>query len=281
MIRKKTMRRNIVLLISLAFLAGWHVAPYAAFAHEGMQEHIRTEVKMDEQLGRAVDLNLTFTDHTGKAVRLADYFTDGKPVLLTLNYFTCTTMCSILLENLARNVRQLGWIPGDNFRMVTVDINPAETVEAAAVKRAEYLKTMGAPNADWSMLVGTEENIRSIADQTGFRYVYDAETKQYGHPMAIIFLSPKGIVARYLYGMDFAPRDLKFALIESSQGRLGSPIDKVIITCYHFDPTRGTYGPYIMGILRLTGAFTILVIGAVMVILWRREAQRKKSEARP
>jgi protein SCO1/2 len=264
----------------MVFGVGVAVQPAAAWAAEPVPAALRG-VGVDERLGASIDRQLAFTDHNGRAVKIGDYLGDGKPVLLTLNYYMCPTLCNLQLNALNDGLRALSWAPGDKYRIVTVSIDPREGPELAKGKRGMYLESLGRGEVDWTFLVGTEQNIRALADQVGFRYEYDAKQDQYGHALVLTFLSPEGMVARYLYGMEYSARDLKFALMEASEGRLGSPADKLILSCFHYDATLGAYGPFAMGIMRLGGLLTVLGMAVAGLVLWTKDRARRLKEAHP
>jgi len=233
-------------------------------------------ITVKEQLGKLADLDATFTDHDGRAVTLRDYFDGERPVLLTLNYYRCPTLCSIQLNALTRALRKLEWAPGENYRVVTISIDHREKPKLARKKRASYLSDLGrGADADWSFLVGTKPMVRRIADSVGFGFRYDPEQDQYAHPAVATFLSPRGKISRYVYGLEFDQRDLKFALMEASEGKVGSTVDKLILSCFHYDASTGRYGAWAFGIMRLGGAVTMLLLGAFLVLLWRRERHRR------
>lgn len=224
-----------------------------------------------EHLGAAVDPNLVFTDYQGNQVRLGSFFGDGKPVILTLNYYGCKMLCTIQLNGLVEGLKELDWTPGDQFRIVTVSINPDDTVQLAHDKRQSYLDAYGRGDVDWTFLVAQEDQVRKLAEQVGFGYRYDAEQDQYAHTAVITLLTPEATVARYIYGIQYSGRDLKFGLIDAAQGRVGSTVDRVILSCFHYDETIGRYSPFAFGIMRLGGALSVLALGGLGVVLWRRE----------
>jgi len=237
---------------------------------------------VDEHLGASLDTSLEFTDQNGKLVHIGDYFRDGIPVLLTLNYYRCASLCNLQLNALTEGLRGMAWTPGKNFRIVTVSIDHRESPDLARAKRASYLRMLGRGEIDWTFLVGSESNVRKLADTVGYRFNYDPKQDQFAHPLVITFLSPGGVVARYLYGMEYLPRDLKFALMEASEGRLGSPADKLILSCFHYDPELGSYGPFAMGIMRVAAGLTVLVMALFALVLWRKDRTRRRlREATP
>lgn len=233
-------------------------------------------ITVTERLGAAVNPNLVFTDHDGKTVRLGDYFGDGKPVILTLNYYNCATLCSVQLNGLMAGLEQLDWTAGDEFRVVTVSIDPDDTVELAHAKRGAYLDQYGrGSDVEWNFLVADEDQVRALADSVGFAYRYDPKQDQYAHSAAIMMLAPDATVARYLYGIQYPPRDLKFGLMEAAAGRVGSPVDKLLLSCFHYDETIGQYSPFAFGIMRLGGALSVLIVAGFGVVFWRQELTRK------
>jgi protein SCO1/2 len=193
-----------------------------------------------------------------------------------LNYYRCPTLCSLQLNGLTRTLKQFEWTPGDQYRIVTVSIDPREDTEVAAAKRASHLEALGrGQDVDWNFLTGDALQVHMLAAQLGVGYAYDAEQDQYAHPAVLMFASPDGKVARYLYGLEYNPGDVKFALMEAAEGRVGSPVDKLILSCFHYDATLGKYGPFAMGIMRLGGVFMILIVGIPLVFAWRRERRRR------
>lgn len=236
-------------------------------------------VGVEERLGALLDPETPFTDHTGKAVKLGDYFDDEVPVLLTLNYYRCKMLCNLQLNAVIEGLRGLEWKPGENFRIVTISIDPREGWELGRDKRASYLRELGrGDDLDWSFLVGKDEEIRKVAASVGFNYKYDEEQDQYAHTAAIFFLSPEGKVSRYLYGIDYPSQSLKFALMEASEGRIGSTVDKVILSCFHYDASIGAYGPFAFGIMRLGGIVTAIALFGWLAVMFARDRLRRRAE---
>ena len=258
-----------LIAVSLLLLA----AP--AHAEETLPKKL-VGIDVEEHLGQQVALDTQFTDHAGKSVKLADYFKSGKPVLLTLNYYTCTTLCSVQLNALVRALKKLQWTAGKEFRQVTVSIDHREDQHLAAGKRNNYLESLGrGDDLDWSFLVGKEDQIAKVAGSVGFGYRYDAELNQWAHPAVIMFISPTGKITRYIYGLEMSTQDLKFALIEAGEGKVGSTVDRLILSCFHYDASSGRYGPYAVGIMRLGGGATLLILALFLGLWWRRESRRQ------
>ena len=234
-------------------------------------------VAVDERLGHTIGSDLTFTDHNGQTVTFDQYMDGETPVLVTLNYFTCKTICTLQLNKLLGAMEQLDWTPGDEYRIVTVSIDPRESAEVAGQKREAYAAALGADaDMDWHFLVGEEEQIRTLADTVGFVYRYDERSDQYAHPGVITLLSPEGTVARYLYGLQYPSRDLRFGLLEAAEGRVGSPVDKLILSCFRWDVSSGRYTPFAFGFMRVGGVLSLVFIGGLGLVLWRRDGHQEE-----
>lgn len=237
-------------------------------------------IDVDEHPGLDLDRELRFRDHTGKDVTLGDFLDGKRPVLLTMNYYRCPVLCNVQLNELTETLRSFEWTPGDDrFRIVTVSIDPRETPELAAQKRASHLAALNRGDAvDWAFLTGDALNIRLLAAQIGMSYTYDPEQDQYAHPAVLTFVSPEGKVARYVYGLTYATNDLKFALMEASEGRVGTTLDRLILSCFHYDASLGRYGPFAFGLMRIAGFATVLLIGTALLLFWRRERRATAQE---
>jgi len=229
-------------------------------------------VAVQEHLGAYVPLDGRFRDQTGAVVSLRD-LVHGKPVILNLMYHRCAMLCSVVLDSLTNALKKIDWSVGDQFDVVTLSIDPRDTSAVAATKRSRILAQYGrlTPQGDWRFLVGDERDIRRVADAVGFEYRWDAEGDQWIHPAAIFVLTGDGRIARYLYGVDFDPRDIRFALLEASEGRTVSTFDRVLLACYHWDPKGRRYRIAIPTVMRFGASAILLVVGATLLVLWRRE----------
>jgi protein SCO1/2 len=239
------------------------------------------EVGIDQKLYQQIPLDLVFTDEAGREVRIGEYFTK-RPVVLALVYYECPMLCTQVLNGLIGSLEALTFTAANEFDVVVVSFDPGETPALAAEKRKAYLdryKRAGA-EAGVHFLTGRESSIKSLADAVGFRYVYDASIDQFAHPAAITVLTPTGHVSRYLFGIEFAPRDLKFALIDAASERIGSVVDQALLYCYHYDPETGKYGLVIMRLIRLGGLATIGALGFFIVWSLRRERRLPPASAR-
>ncbi|MEW6051537.1 MAG: SCO family protein [Candidatus Zixiibacteriota bacterium] len=230
-------------------------------------------VGIEEHLGEKLPLDLAFTDDHGRPVTLQEFLGQGKPVVLNMVYYQCPMLCNLVLNGVTNAVKQIGWIPGEQFRMVAISINPRETYDLAAAKKLSYLTELSRPEAEagWSFLVGTEANSKALAESLGFHYRYDSESKEFVHTAATFILTPDGTISRYLYGIEYNPRDLKLALLEASEGKTGSTLDRLILYCYHYDPQAKGYVLFAENVMKVGGGLTALLLGLALFILWRRE----------
>jgi protein SCO1/2 len=236
---------------------------------------VLAEVRFDQRLDAQIPPDLLFRDETGTPVRLSDYF-GREPLILTLNYFDCPMLCPLALEGLVRSLRPLSFSIGEQFDVLTVSFDPRETSELAAAAKAKYQRDYARPEAatGWHFLTGTEESIRVLTETVGFKAVYNVERQQYAHAAGMMVLTPQGRIARYLYGIDVPTRDLRLALVEAAAGRIGSPVDRLLLFCYQYDPATGKYTMAVMRTLRFAGLATLLGLGGLMVVMFRRERSR-------
>jgi protein SCO1/2 len=239
-------------------------------------------IDVEEHLGNTLDRSIAFTDHTGKRVTLGEFFDGERPVLLTMNYFRCPVMCNVQLNNLTETLHDFAWTPGDeHFRVVTVSIDPREDAALAAAKRSTHLSALGRGDAvDWQFLTGDGLSIRLLAAQLGISYAYDPEQDQYAHPGVVAFISPDGKIVRYVYGLSYVGNDLRMGLLEAAEGKVGTTLDRFILSCFHYDASLGRYGLFAFGLLRLAGALSVLLIGTALLIYWRRERRISRREER-
>ncbi len=228
-----------------------------------------------ERLGAAVDLDLTFVAEDGRIVRLGDYFKKDRPVLLDLVYYSCPMLCNLVLNAQTSAMRELPWTPGGEYEVVTISIDPGETHELARAKKASYLASFDRPAPGWHFLTDYQGNVRRLAEQGGFGYTYDEASRQYAHQAVIMMLTPQGRVSRYLYGINFQPRDLRLALTEAAKGRFTLSMDRLLLFCYHYDPAARSYVPFATNFMRAGGVLVVLVLGGFLWRMWRRERAGK------
>jgi protein SCO1/2 len=230
------------------------------------------EIGFDQNLDRPLPLDAAFSDEHGQTVRLGRFF-GSKPVVLAFVYYDCPMLCTQVLNALSSTLGVLSLDAGTDFEVVLVSFDPREKPAQAVARKAEQLQRYKHPGgeAGWHFLTGEDASITRVTKAAGFRYVWDDQTKQFAHPTGIIVVTPDGRPARYLFGIEYGPRDIRLALVEASAGRIGSVADALLLYCYHYDPMTGRYGLYIMRTLRVAGVATVLLIGTFIVVMVRRE----------
>jgi len=233
------------------------------------------EIGFDQNLDQPVPLDTTFRDERGAAVRLGDYF-GKRPVVLVFAYYDCPMLCTLVINGLSSALGVLSLEPGKDFEIVTVSFNPADTPASAAAKKKMYLERYPRAGAadHWHFLTGDPPSIARLTKAAGFRYAWDADTKQFAHPSGVIVLTPDGRLARYLFGIEYGPRDLRYAIIEASDGKVGNAADTLLLYCYHYDPMTGRYGLVVMRALRIAGGVTVVALGAFILVMVRKEQSR-------
>jgi len=248
----------------------------------GAQEHVKNlslvtdpseYVGYDQKLGAQIPEDLSFKDENGQAVRLVDFAKD-RPMVLALVYYSCPRLCTEVLNGSVRMLRAMNTLDiGTDFQFVAVSIDPKDTPEIARAKRDTYLEALGSAGnpAGWHFLTGDQESITRLAKTVGFRYVWDEHSEQYAHDGGVIVITPKNVISRYFFGIEFSPFDVRLALVEAGQGKIGSIIDHVLLLCLHYDPTRGKYGIWIIGALRIAGLLTVSILAIFMLRSIRRE----------
>jgi len=236
------------------------------------------EIGFDQNIDQKLPLDATFRDETGKTVTLGSYY-GQRPVLLAFIYYECPMLCTQVLNAMTATISMMSLDAGKDFELVLVGIDPRETPAQAAAKKTEYLHRYKRPGAEagWHFLTGDEPEIKRVAKAAGFRYAWDEQTQQYAHPTGLIVTTPDGRLARYLFGIEYGPRDLNLSLVEASQGKGGSFADQLLLFCYHYDPMTGRYGIYVMRTLRVAGVATVLLIGTFIVVMVRREKSQQNA----
>jgi len=234
------------------------------------------EIGFEQRLDQPLPLETTFRDEQGRAVSLASYF-GSKPVILSFVYYDCPMLCSQVINAMTATLRTMSLQAGRDFEVVLVSFDPRETPALAADKKTEYLARYDRPGTagGWHFLTGDESSIRRLTDAAGFKYTWDEDTKQFAHPAGIIVATPDGRPARYLFGIEYGPRDVRLALVEASEGKVGTPVDAFLLYCYHYDPMTGRYGLLIMRMLRVAGLATVLALGSFIVVMIRREKRAR------
>lgn len=253
---------------------------FASLVHAQLNNAVPTELEtvgVEEHLDARLPLELPFIDDNRRPVKLGDLFTGARPVILTLNYSDCPMLCSLQLNGLFDALEKMEWELGKQFDMITVSIDPLETPQRARLTKQKYLRLYGRGQAGaYHCLTGKDENIKALAATVGFKYTYSEETRQYAHAAVTFVCTPDGRVSRYLYGVEYNPQTVKFALLEAGQGKVGTTVDRFILACFHYDAEAGRYGPSAFRLMQAGGGFTVIMIGGVMWVVWRRDARRKK-----
>jgi protein SCO1/2 len=241
---------------------------------------ILEKVGIDQKLNAQVPLDAVFRDELGRQVKLGDYF-GKRPVVLSLVYYECPMLCTQVLNGAVAAFKVLNFSVGDEYEVVTLSFNPKETPAMASAKKQTYLAKYGRPaGADsWHFLTGEQPAIDALASSVGFRYVFDKASQQYVHASALMVLTPDGRVSKYFYGIDYPPKDLRLGLIEASGGKIGTPVDQVLLYCYHYDPHSGKYSMVVMNVLRLAGLLTVALIAGSIVMMWGLDRRKSKNAA--
>jgi protein SCO1/2 len=238
------------------------------------------EIGFDQNLDQHVPLDVAFRDESGRAVRIGEFF-GARPVVMVFAYFECPMLCTQVVNGLASALAVTSLQPGRDFEVVVVSFDPRDTPASAAAKKAAFLDRYRHDAAAGAahFLTGEQASIERLTRAAGFRYVWDKDTQQFAHPSGIIVLTPDGRLARYLFGIEYGPRDLRFGIVEASNGKVGNPADALLLYCYHYDPMTGRYGFVIMRALRIAGVATVLALGAFIVVMVRREKRLSAARA--
>ncbi|QDG50440.1 SCO family protein [Persicimonas caeni] len=261
----------VVLALAVVALAApaWAASPpKSALDQPSAIDRAGLQQKLDSQ----VPTDLTFRNSKGERVELGRYFDGERPVILALGYVDCPHLCSLVHEEMIKSLEKISLDMGEDYRVLSVSIDPDEPLDLTQSARQRYLQMYGRDGASdgWHSLVGDKPSIARLAESVGFDYAYDAEKDQYAHPGAIMVLTPDGSVSRYFFGVDYPPNDVKLGLLDASEGSVGSPVDRVLMRCFHYDPKTGKYSVAIMNVMRLAGGATVLVLALGMLVAFRR-----------
>jgi protein SCO1/2 len=247
-------------------------SPLAARAASDTNPPELRNVGIDQRLNQPVPLDLPFRNEAGETVTLRSLMR-GKPVILSLAYYQCPMLCTLVLNGLTSAMRALPFDAGNEFDVITISFDPKDTPELAAKKTATYLEEYRREGAaqGWHFLTGDEASIKQLTDAVGFRYTYLPDKNQFAHAAGIFVLTPQGILSRYFYGVEFAPRDLKFGLMDAADGKIGSPVDQLMLFCFQYDPSTGRYTNNVMTAIRIGAVLTLLALGTMIFRTWRRD----------
>ena len=253
------------------------LAPFAAALAQDQKLPARAD--LEQKLGAELPLNLPFTDETGKTAPLSTYF-QGRPVILQLGYNHCWLMCDVVTGALVRSLQDLKLSPGTDFDVVFVSIDPNETWQLSAKKKAGFIRSYGRSKAGtgWHFLTGAQPDIQELADAVGFHFFYDPPSRQFAHPSGIMVVTPQGRLAKYFYGVEFNPALLRAALLAASAGTIGSKVETLLLLCYHWNPLTGKYGTLIAGVLKAGCLSTVALLAAYIIHHLRREARERRLE---
>ena len=259
-------RIGVLAFVLASLAAAQQSAPPAVLRHVGI----------DQKLNQQVPLDLPFVDESGRRVEIGQYL-GKRPVVLALVYYQCPMLCNLVLNGMVHSLEKISLTPGKDYEMVTVSFDSRETHQMAAAKKKNYVEKFDRPGvADgWHFLTGDDGPIRKLADSVGFRYTYDPLTNQFAHAAAIMVLTPDGRVARYFFGVDYNPQDVRLGLVEASDNKIGTPVDQLLLYCFHYDPSRGKYGFVIMNVIRAVGSATVLALGTFIFVMLRRDSRKK------
>ena len=283
---KAEFARRAVLTVGLLLLAAHctlltvhaqYAQPPVGPVPTGNSTEVLKKVDIEQRLGNQIPLDLKFRDESGREVRLGEYFAKGKPVALTLVYYECPMLCSQVLNGAVGAFQALSFTAGKEFEVVTVSFDPREGPELAAKKKETYLRRYKREGAEqgWHFLTGDKAAIDALAESVGFHYVWDEQSQQFAHASAVMVATPTGRLSHYFYGIDYSPKDLRLAFVEASEGKIGSPVDSLILFCYHYDPASGRFAP-VMGVLRAAGVLTVFGVIGLIVYLTRKTRRREE-----
>lgn len=247
-------------------------------------QQVRTDIEelnrisVDEKLGDFIPLDLELLDELGNSVRVSDYLNKGQPVIFSFAYFECPMLCTQVISAMAASVNRMDWESADRYKVLTVSIDANETPQIAKNKKEFYLKEIEDPNIhdNWTFFTASQSTIDKLTTTFGFNYYYVAERDEFAHPAVVFILSPEGKITRYLYGLNYEPKDLKLALLEASEGKIGNTLDKLILFCYHYDSNANTYVLFAWNLMRLGGVLTMIGLFSFLGINWMREIRKKK-----
>lgn len=271
---------SVAFLLALAFApAAWGQKFNRPIDEGASSAAITKDVTVTEHTGAKLPLDLTFVDESGKTVTLGQYFQGKRPVVLQLGYYDCPMLCSYISQGLAASVKSISFTAGKDYELVFVSIDPKETPELAAQKKAAFLQDYGRDAADgWHFLTGRQEQIQALAKADGFNYKWVESAGQYAHPAALTLCMPDGRISRYLYGVRFDPTTLRESLVEASNGQIGNTLDQVFLTCFRYDGHQGKYAWAAIGLMRIGGVLIMIIVGTVLTRMFLKERKQHQQQ---
>lgn len=236
-------------------------------------------IDVSERLGASLRTDLGFVDQDSRPVTLADYFDGKRPVIVTMNYSNCPMLCSLQLSGLVRTLAAMSLKLGADYRVVTISLDPNDTSERLGRMRSHLLrgfKNAPSESASWAFLHGSDANIRAVAERLGISYTYNEERKEFLHPAVVAVISPNANISRYLYGLEIQPQTTRLSLVEASEGKTGSSLDRLILYCFHYDSSEGKYAPVAVNIMRASGVLAVFALGLLLASFWYKEIRKRK-----
>ena len=251
----------------------------SATSSDALSDSQLAGLQFEQKLGAQISMELPFRDESGATIRLGDYF-GQKPVIVVLGYYECPMLCTLVINGMVESLQDMKWSIGKEFEVINVSINPRETPELASSKKRSYLRSYGRHGAanGWHFLTGDETSIKRLADEVGFQYAYDSESRQYAHPSGLIILTPQGKIARYFFGVAFPPNQVYHALSEASSNKTGSPIERLVLLCFHYNPVTGKYSATILDVMRWLSAATLLGLSWLFWAMAKSNRRRKQPQ---
>ena len=244
----------------------------------GLPDALKT-IGIEQKLGAQLPLDTEFKDEDGKAVKLGNYFNTGRPVIVAFVYYECPMLCNQVLNGLTGSLKGISLDAGKDFDVVAVSFDARENdkLDLAKNKKASYVERYGRPGAEkgWHFLTGTEDSIKSVTGAAGFNYKWDEKSNQFAHAAGVMIANTDGKLSRYFYGIDYSPKDIKFGLMDSTANKIGNPAEQLLLYCYHYDPATGKYGLAILRVIRLGGVLTLLLMGTMAIVFWRRNKSKE------
>lgn len=277
---KQLARTSVAFLLALAFAPAAWGQKFNRPIDEGVNSAaITKDVTITDHTGAKLPLGLNFVDESGKTVTLGQYFQGKRPVVLQLGYYNCPMLCSYISQGLAASVKSISFTAGKDYELVFVSIDPKETPELAAQKKAAFLQDYGRDAADgWHFLTGRQEQIQALAKADGFNYKWVESAGQYAHPAALTLCMPDGRISRYLYGVRFDPTTLRESLVEASNGQIGNTLDQVFLTCFRYDGHQGKYAWAAVGLMRIGGVLIMIIVGTVLTRMFLKERKQHQQQ---
>ena len=252
--------------------------PNRAETSNGLPNVLKT-VGIEQKLGEQLPLDAVFKNEDGKQVKIGEYFGKGRPVILALVYYECPMLCNEVLNGLTGSLKGISFDAGKEFDILAIsfDARENEKPDLAKNKKAGYIERYQRPNSEngWHFLTGTQEEIDKVTKAVGFNYEYDKQSDQFAHAGGIMIITPEGKIARYFYGIDYSPKDVKFGIMDSAQNKVGNPAEQLLLYCFHYDPSTGKYGLAVINVIRIAGVLTLLGMGGMFFVFWRYNKKKK------